>query len=55
LVNKTSKKNEEIFLKKFTSKLNIKYINQESNGKGNALREAANQTSGDILIFFDGD
>lgn len=55
LVNKTSKKNEEIFLKKFTSKLNIKYINQESNGKGNALREAANQTSGDILIFFDAD
>ena len=55
LVNKTLNKNEEIFLKKLTSKLNIKYIKQNSDGKGMALREAANEASGDILIFFDAD
>ena len=55
LINKTSDKSEETFLRKLTSRLNIRYIKQSGDGKGMALREAANEASGDILIFFDAD
>jgi dolichol-phosphate mannosyltransferase len=55
LINKSQNKSEETFLKKLTSRLNIRYIEQSGDGKGMALRQAANEASGDFLIFFDAD
>ena len=34
---------------------NVKYIIQRGKGKGNAMREAVDQTDADIVVFIDGD
>ena len=45
----------EIELKKLCIKWKIKLYFQKSKGKGNALREAVEFCTGDIIVFFDAD
>ena len=50
------KSNNSKLVKKFCEKFKkIKYLYQTKNGKGDALREAANNAKGNILVFFDAD
>jgi hypothetical protein len=55
LINKSRDLKENSQLSKICKNLNIKMLLQKSDGKGNALKEAAGLSKADILIFFDAD